>query len=338
MSVNIEDYEELQYRINLILEEEFRAYSHNGRSRGGLGSYNVKLPQQWVREGEVPSLLGSPNQDAINSPNEVLLLKLHNSLKAHEKPLFIEHLKLQLQEEGEYSPVAYLIFRVLYKLGQLVPTLEYAKDTLKDAPQHAWSNLLGMLSQTVIHEYAYLNWPTLRRIKELLASGQEFHLIERINAAEVKTLEAELGDINPEINKDREKVKSLWEEKFGNTTTNVTQLINEIEEYFTEGELTQAKFSTCMGRVRVLLTGTSQEMATAKAKENNEELPKGDKAGLKYLQKKKVISEKEYGLLVAIYNLTSDKGAHSSSGLKEQARITKNITYEALLMLLVRLV
>jgi hypothetical protein len=43
-------------KIQIILNEEKRAYAANGRPVGGLGSFNQKLPNQYTLVGNLPQM------------------------------------------------------------------------------------------------------------------------------------------------------------------------------------------------------------------------------------------------------------------------------------------
>jgi len=107
--------------------------------------------------------------------------------------------------------------------------------------------------------------------------------------------------------------------------------------YFSGGDFSQTKFATCIDRVRILLVealrniaiGISQKSGDKKINDKTDEHSVFD-----YLRSKKFLSDNEWQLVKALHGLASDKGAHKATALKEYARITKNMVYEILLLIL----
>lgn len=334
--------EELQQKIDIILNEEKRAYAANGRKGGHLGSFNIDIGDGWTDTyptvGAYPKLLAIPaNLDAIQSPQATVLLKLYSSIKSDEKEQFKSILLSYLSKDASFFDVAYLIFFVLHRIGATVESIGQARSHLKGDSYHGFSNMLAILAKIVVHEHSYISSDLYRKIKEVMQGETEhnFRLFEKINSAELELLKKDLADVNPEINKDREKVVGLWQEKFG--SGEIPSVINEIEEYFSGGDFTQTKFATCIGRVRVLLVEALRGIASGiSQKEGDKKI--GDKTDehsiFDYLRAKKFLSDNEWQLIRALHGLASDKGAHEISALKEYARVTKNMVYEILLVIL----
>ncbi len=324
--------DDLKHKIDIVLNEEKRAYSLRSR----LGSFSVGIPNGgWRKEGEVPNLLVIPaNLDAIQSPNATVLLKLYSSLKTGDKESFKSIFLSYLSKDLPYAQLAYLIFFVLHRVGETMKAVEYAKLNLKG--NLGFYNMLAILSQIVTYEHSYMGKDLLQLIKNAMESEDEtFQLFEKINSAEVELLKKELSDVNPEINKDRERVINLWAERFG--SAEVTAVFDEIEEYFTSGNFTPTKFATCIGRVRALLVEVLRRIAIQiSEKKEDKKINKNTKEHtvFDYLRSQKFISNSEWQMIKGLYALASDEGAHDIVTLKEYARIAKNMTYELILLVL----
>ena len=158
-------------------------------------------------------------------------------------------------------------------------------------------------------------------------------LKNRISAAKAKIIEHELDDINPAINADRDKLISSWETKFGKGP--LTSTIEEIETSFSEGEFTQTKYASCIGRVRVLISNSMQKIASeiSSAKSDGKITDQtGEQAVFDYLRGIKFLSDDEWQITKGLYGLTSDQGSHKLESLREYARIAKNMAFELMLL------
>ncbi|XOB46632.1 MAG: hypothetical protein ACKKMV_00395 [Candidatus Nealsonbacteria bacterium] len=332
--------DDLRQRINIILNEEKRAYKANGRIGGGLGSFNIKIGDGWTTVGEIPKLISdSASLDAIQSPNATTLLKFYSTLNSKSKEQFKTILLSYLSKDSQYFDVAYLIFFVLHRVGETVKSIEQARRNLKGDADHGFSNMLAMLAKIVSHEHSYISRSLYQQIKETMQGETEssFRLFEKINSAELELLKKELADVNPEINKDREKVINLWEEKFG--SKEIPSVIDEIEENFSGGDFTPTKFATCIDRVRVLLVDVLRNIAIgiSQRKDDKKIDHKTDEHTVfDYLRSKKFLNDNEWQLVRALHGIASDKGAHTIVALKEYARIAKNMVYEIMLIVLSR--
>jgi hypothetical protein len=334
--------EDLQQKIDVILNEEKRAYSANGRRGGHLGSFNIDIGDGWTdaypKAGAYPQLLAIPaNLDAIQSPQATVLLKLYSSINSEDKIQFKNTLLSYLSKNTSFFDVAYLTFFVLHRIGATVEAIRQARTNLKGDSDHGFSNMLAMLAKVVVYEHSYISRDIYHQVKEAMQDEDEhnFRLFEKINSAELELLKRDLADVNPEINKDREKVVNLWQEKFG--SGEIPSVINEIEEYFSGGDFTQTKFATCIGRVRVLLVEALRGIASGISQSEGDKKidDKTDEHGIfDYLRSKKILSDNEWQLIRALHGLSSDKGAHEITALKEYARVTKNMVYEILLVIL----
>jgi len=197
--------------------------------------------------------------------------------------------------------------------------------------------MLGMLSQMVSYDFNNFDGKTYVEIEGAMVGESEhcFNLLEKTNAAKLKILEDTLGDVNPEINYDRDKILSLWDQIF--KSPEIPSVINEIEQYFKEGEFTESKFATCIGRVRVLLVDVIRKIASdlsARKSDNKIEGKSDEHRVFDYLRAEKFVDDDQWNLIRALYGMCSDSGAHALIAPKEYARLTKNITYEMILMLL----
>jgi len=214
-----------------------------------------------------------------------------------------------------------------------------ARRSLSGDSNHGYSNVLGSFSMIISREYLETNPKQYERIQLILQGDTEhdFQLKEKINLALLKHLERDLDDVNPEINIDRDKVVEIWNTEFKNPE--VPSLIKEIEDYFREGDFTETKFATSVGRIRVLLVEVSKRVALKVASEKSDTSiseSSDDHHFFQYLKDKKIISVDEWNILRSLYNLSSNEGAHSSISNREYARLVKNMTYELILLFLSR--
>jgi len=330
----------LHKKINIVLDEETRSYSARGRRMGALGSMNIGLQSMpnngWIHEGQIPGILfDESNKEIISSPNATILLKLYSSLDTESKSDFKIYLISNLRKDSPYVSIGYFIFFVLYRIGETIDALKNARRALSGDSQHGYSNLLGILSMIISREYLDIDPTIYEEIKTVLIGDTEhnFQLFEKINLALLKHLEIELGDVNPEINTDRDKVLELWGKKFSNIE--VPTLIKEIDDYFREGDFSPTKFATCIGRIRVLLVEVSKRIALGIAKSNsdNSVTESSEEAFFfQYLKNKKFISDNEWNILRSLYGMASENGAHSLISNREYARLIRNISYEIILL------
>lgn len=336
------DIQELHKKADLILNEELRSYAAKGRQSGGLGSMNIGLQsmpnQGWSNEGQIPQLLFEQSDtNVISSPNAAILLKLYSSLDPDGKQNLKIYLLTHLRKDSSYAGVGYLIFFVLYRIGEVVEALKQARRALVGDLVHGYSNILGAFSMILSREYLEVDTKTYEEIKLVLQGDPEakFWLEQKINLALLKHLERDLDDVNPEINSDRDRVIELWGKKFSNIE--VPQLIKEIEDYFRDGDFSNTKFATCVGRIRVLLVEVSKRMALSYA-QGKDDKSIGENAEdhnyFQYLKDKKIINDHEWNILRSLYGLSSNEGSHSPVSNREYTRLIKNMTYELVLLFL----
>jgi len=333
--------EALSQKIDIILKEEKRAYKANGRIRGGLGSFNITIQSKgWVSKGEVPKIVNDQsNPNSIKSKNADTLFRLYTTLSPKDKKNMKEYLLENLSRSTEYYDVAYLIMFVLSRIGATVQALKIARANLKGDADHGFSNMLAMLSQIVSYEYASFDEDTYLQIESALRgeSEHDFDLLDKVNIAKLKILEKQLQDVNPEINYDRDEILNLWTQVFN--SSEIPDVINEIEDLFIKGEFTTTSFATCIDRVRVLMIEVLRKVATSISKKigKNENISEfKDHDIIKYLSDNDFIDGILVGLIRSFYGFVSGTGSHVAIAPREYARLTKNMAYELVLLLLTR--
>jgi hypothetical protein len=336
---------DLHKKIELVLKEEVRSYSANGRIRGGLGSFNITLQSVpnsgWTTEGQIPQILfDKSDPTVISSPNANILFKLYSSLDHDGKVAMKSYLVSHLRDDSSYASVAYLIFFVLYRIGEPLEALKYTQRGLSDVHiTNGKSNLLGMFSMVISREYLEISPDVYESARLILQSAPEypFWLEPKINIALLRHLEKDLNDVNPEINVDRDRILEIWGRRF--SSIEIPALIKEIEDSFRDGDFSDAKFATCIGRIRVLLVESSKQVALAVAKSKNDSsinTKSDDHHFFQYLKDKKVITDNEWNIIRGLYGMASDTGSHSSISKREYARLEKNMTYEIILLFLTK--
>ncbi len=338
------DIYELNKKINIVLDEEVRSYTANGRIRGGLGSLNITLQSVpnngWTNVGQIPELLfDKSDPTVISSPNSNILLKLYSSLDKDGKDNFRTYLVSHLRKDSAYVSVAYLIFFVLHRTGFTTDAIKQAKRALLGDTINAYSNLLATFSMVISREYLEIDTRVYEDAKLILNGDTEYkHWLEqKINLALLKHLEKDLDDVNPEVNTDRDRVVELWGKKF--QSVEVPQIIKEIEDDFRNGDFSETKFATCISRIRVLVVEISKRIALSLAKnskDNSISESTSEHNLFQYLKSKKLINDSEWNILRSLYDLASDQGSHSLVSNREYARLIKNMTYEMALLLLSR--
>jgi len=329
-------------KIDIVFKNEQLAYRSNGRIKGGLGTFNVKM-QVWrtaSTSGNSSLLPSKPSHDAIKSRSSDLLLKLYAHLGEEGRGVFKRELSRILTGPSRYQSQSYLAYYVLFRIGERVSPVGAALVNMKDdtSPNYGRGNLLAMLSKVLMFEYNRFNSSDLNALNEVLKwvpANQDFECKDMITEIHMKLLEEELSDVNPAINIDRDRVIDFWQETFG--SSEVRTQIDQIEELFTEGVFDEAKLATCLGRVRVLLIDSLMKLASQLSKSNDlQELKSKPKDGevIDWYKEQGLLNQKEKKLIRAMYDLCSDEGAHASVSKKEYARIAKNVTYECLVMVI----
>jgi hypothetical protein len=183
------------------LKEEKRSYAANGRERGGLGSLNVTLQSEpnfgWTRVGDVPELLWDQAQATqIGSPNLTRLLAMHAARDAEGKRQIENYLSSHLHKGSQYASVAYFIFLSLHRLGRTVEALNAASAHLAGDRDNAFSNVLGVLSALISHEYFMISLPLYEQIEAALSidAKGEFRLADKLNLGRLRILDEQRGN------------------------------------------------------------------------------------------------------------------------------------------------
>ncbi|HDR8982114.1 TPA: hypothetical protein QDA89_000985 [Burkholderia vietnamiensis] len=177
--------------VDAILNEEMRQYVANGRQRGGLGSLNVTLQSEpnngWTQVGAVPNLLWSRDdgQPAIGSTNLDRLVRAFNDRDPAAQGGLVEYLLSHLNRASPFASVAYFNFMALHRAGRTVAAVAAAQRDLSGDREHAYSNLLGVLSGLVSREYFNMEPALLDALQQMLANEAEhnFRLNEKLNLA-----------------------------------------------------------------------------------------------------------------------------------------------------------
>jgi hypothetical protein len=191
--------------VDLILNEEKRAYAACGRIRGGLGSLNVGLQSEpnlgWTVAGKVPSLLWDKNQaKPVDSPNLTRLIKLWDALEEPDKVNLERYLTSHLHRTSRFADIAYLIFLALHRMGRTVEALRAARSHLEGDKVYGYSNLLGALAAVVSREHFAIDPALYPRIQKALEGDTEhnFGLTEKINLARLQHLDSQLSELKPD--------------------------------------------------------------------------------------------------------------------------------------------
>jgi hypothetical protein len=185
------------------LKEERRSYAANGRERGGLGSLNVTLQSEpnfgWTKVGDVPVLLWQKSKAVqIASANLARLIAMHAARDANGKVQVEAYLLSHLHKGSTYASVGYFIFLALHRLGKTMEALNAATAHLAGDRDNAFSNLLGVLSALISHEYFAIPLALYDQIEAALpedAKG-EFRLAEKLNLGRLRLLDEHRANAN----------------------------------------------------------------------------------------------------------------------------------------------
>jgi hypothetical protein len=134
----------------------------------------------------VPELLWpKDNAQIITSDNLQRLLGISESLSQQSRPNFDFFLLSQLHIDSEFADVAYFVFLALHRLGRTVDALRTARTWLKGDKVFGYSNVLGVLSALLSHEYFRIDKQMYPIILGILEGDDEpaFRLPEKINLA-----------------------------------------------------------------------------------------------------------------------------------------------------------
>jgi hypothetical protein len=185
--------------VDLILNEERRAYAAKGRRTGGLGSLNVGIQSgpgyRAINVGSIPlPLWDKAFATPVESPNLVRLLKLRDTLGEKEKADLERYLLSHLHRSSTYADVAYLIFLALHRMGRTVQAVTLARAHLAGDAVFGYSNLLGTLAAVVSHEHFAIDPALYPQIQKALEGDTEhnFGLAEIMNSARLVHLDSKL--------------------------------------------------------------------------------------------------------------------------------------------------
>jgi len=185
--------------VDLILNEEKRAYAARGRINGGLGSLNVGIQSEpgfgGTAVGHVPTLLWDKELAvAVDSPNLQRLLKLHGTLDETRTGDVERYLLSHLHRSSRYADVGYFIFLALHRIGRTVDALTAARLHLAGDTVYGYSNVLGTLAAVVSREHFAIDPALYPQIQKALEGDPEydFRLTEKINLARLLHLDSEL--------------------------------------------------------------------------------------------------------------------------------------------------
>ena len=188
-------------KVDSILNEERRIFAANGRERGGLGSFNVTLQSEpnfgWTEVGKIPALLWDKDKaKVVKSSNATRLLKQYQGLSAAGKGDLEQYLLSHLNKASPYADIAYFIFFCLHRMGHTLRAVENAKRSLRGDKVYGYSNVLGLLAALISHEHFAMDTNLFNSLPELLTdqADREFRLIEKINLASLRKLDAEQAD------------------------------------------------------------------------------------------------------------------------------------------------
>lgn len=116
-------------------------------------------------------------------------------------------------------------------------------------------------------------------------------------------------------------------------------MIREIDSHFDEGEFTPTKYATCIDRVRVLLSEVFKTVARSfsETRQDGKFTDRTDEhAAFGYLRSVGFLADYDWNIVRSLYDLASDQGSHKPVALREYARIAKNVTYEVVLLALMK--
>lgn len=339
MHVKLHNYaymneESLRQKIETIYRSEQTAYRSNGRQTGGLGTFTVSMQVQ------VELLSDEPNQDVLHSRSAEAMLKLYSSLSPELRSKMLDILMSTLSAQSPFENQAYLTYFVLFRCGEIVEPIRKVTAELEgDGIDHyGYGNTMAMLANLITFEYDALSPSELSGLKTVIAESQhpyDYGCDDKIAEAEMRNLEIELGDVNPEINSDRDKVVTFWEETF--RSRKIPDQIDLIEELFQEGSFDEQRLAACLDRVRVFLIDALKELSIPLATERGlPNLPTNpeDSAVMNWYTENNVLGTNQKKLIRAIHGLTSREGSHSASSRREYARIAKNVAIECVIMVI----
>lgn len=297
-----------------------------------IGSLNVGWynPSGLLCEQSIPGFVTSENANR--------LLQLHAIQDPAGKAQLVANLNLQLNALNG-GDRAHLAFLVLHRLGHSLEALTRIVE-LKNVSHRprGLDSIMIVFAALLATEYSTMSVEWCQSAQRILQGQLRQNTIvrDRLNQILLRFVDAELVDANPEIYADRDKVISIWDRNFDDK--NVVRLIEEIDQYFRDGERSETAFATCVGRLRVLLVAACRAIVERAAQEGKKPLrPDADeKYLLQHLEAINLVNKPELNLLGSLRDLASIGGAHALDARIEDARLVKNMTYEVLLLLLSR--
>lgn len=207
---------EVEKKVAATLKDEINRYKQYGRAHGELGSVHAilngrKVKQiygdSWTssRSGEQQEIIGTCDDASVQSENGDALVALYESLTVDaERKLFVNALTARLNKDFEYYCVSYLIFYVLFRIGQLEPLLDGARVGLTSPPtlwgkvfkrkagrtilerhqRHGRSDMLGLINGLMRYEPGSFSNAELDLLEAYIADVGEhtFRIAEKINA------------------------------------------------------------------------------------------------------------------------------------------------------------
>ena len=192
---------DVEKQIAHLLEEEKRAYKANGRLVGGLGTIGHLAAGPGGPVGAIPKLIAPQSMpNAVHSSTADTILRIHGALEPPEQAGLRSCLFSYLDSDGPYSTVAYMVVFVLHRLGHTKEALKRARAGLARAPQHAYSNALGVVSLVLSLEYDTVVDETLDGIEEAIQGDTEhdMHIRERIGSIRADRLQRKYASPPPE--------------------------------------------------------------------------------------------------------------------------------------------
>ena len=184
--------------VDLILNEEKRAYAAKGRRTGALGTLSTGVQSgPRTQANGVPSLLWEKGSaPAIDSLNLQRIVKLWNGLAGTERHELEEYLMSHLNRASRYAEVSYLSFVALHRMGRTADSLAAARVHLAGDRFFGYSNVLATLSALVSHEHFDIDPAMYPKLQKILDGDLEhdFGLADKINLARLRYVDAKLED------------------------------------------------------------------------------------------------------------------------------------------------
>jgi hypothetical protein len=185
--------------VDLVLNEERRAYAARGRRTGGLGSLNVGIQSGPGNHAMNVGNISLPLWDKsfatpVDSPNLARLLKLRDTLGEQEKADLERYLLSHLHRSSTYADVAYFIFLAFHRMGLTVEALTLSRSHLAGDTVFGYSNLLGTLAAVISHEHFAIDPTLYPQIQKALEGDTEYNfgLAEIMNSARLVHLDSKL--------------------------------------------------------------------------------------------------------------------------------------------------